>query len=181
MEKFSSATCILILAFCLPLSVQADSNGAAKEVEHYAQHDKSKLLLLRSGQATFERLSLLQSAIEEDGSDQELRIALAETYEKLARTAKPDAITSLHRNALEQWLIVMRNETGEEKNTHLRGISLTPGLWDDEERAARAKRRIKNLAGRLPYPWESTKGFLNKQYPQIQELSTSAKILKATD
>ncbi|CAN5496826.1 hypothetical protein BH11CYA1_BH11CYA1_13230 [soil metagenome] len=48
---------------------------------------------------------------------------------------------------IKNWLVVLRNEVGEEKGATYKGIGIGLGYFQDEERTINAKHRLKVLTG----------------------------------
>ncbi len=124
------------------------------------------------------RLRELLRASNSNVDDLDIHVQIAETCEQLCRSGPKNSEMEMYRLALKHWLIVMRNEVGEEANMNFRGFTILPGVFDDEDRSRKARNRIKELAGCLPRPWESRDAFIKRRCNNV-EMLTSAKLLKS--
>jgi tetratricopeptide (TPR) repeat protein len=112
---------------------------------------------------TDKAISLYKKAFEQDPNDLDLHKLYAEALEhKLKSTspgAKHDALIS---ECARHWLIVLRNEVGEEKGTSFHGIGLPAvgTFYEDDDRHLPAKQHLISLVGRTPHAWETDTKYL---------------------
>ncbi|MFA7338104.1 MAG: tetratricopeptide repeat protein [Candidatus Obscuribacterales bacterium] len=106
-------------------------------------------------------ISLLSRAVKLDPDDPDVRCVYAEALEeKLSHQAEKDP--TIFNLCIKNWLIVMRNEVGEEKGATYKGIGIGMGYFQDEERTMHAKHSLKALTGYIPKPWETNDRYLRK-------------------
>jgi len=103
-------------------------------------------------------LGLCKKALEYEGDDPDLHQMYAKVLErKLAGHSTGATHDQLLSECVHQWLIVLRNETGEEKGTSFHGIGLplVGTFYEDDERHLPAKSHLISLVGRIPHAWET--------------------------
>jgi hypothetical protein len=106
-------------------------------------------------------IKLCQQALDKQNDDPDIHQIYAEALESKLE-AQVDKDPKLFRKCVAQWLIVLRQEGGDE-SLSFHGLSI-PGLgkfYEDESRTIPAKQHIIRLAGRLPKVWETNDKFLN--------------------
>lgn len=118
----------------------------------------------------FERaIELARKSLQKDNHDIDAHRILAEALElKLDRQKEKDP--AILRECLNEYLIVMKSDVGEEKGLCLLGPGLMSYLYgnDDSDRYLLAKTRIKHLTGSLPRPWENNEMFFKRVIkPQV--------------
>ncbi len=165
----------------------ADNSSYSKErtTTDSAYSDDAQLSRRRAMKATQDsnlelRLRDLLRASNSNVDDLDIHVHIAETCEQLCRRGPKNNDLEMYRLALKHWLIVMRNEVGEEANLNFRGFAILPGVFDDEDRSRKARNRIKLLAGCLPRPWETRDAFIKRRCINA-EMVTSAKLLKGRE
>jgi len=124
-------------------------------------------------------LRLLTKAIRLDDDDMECRVLYAEALdEKLNHQADKDP--DIFNKCIKSWLMVARNEIGDEKGMTFKGLGI-PGIagrFADEDYALKAKKRLKVLTGYSPKAWETDNHYLKKVLKPA-ETSVSA-VIKST-
>ena len=106
-------------------------------------------------------ISLLSRAVKLDPDDPDVRCVFAEALEeKLSHQVEKDP--TIFNLCIKNWLVVMRNEVGDEKGATYKGIGIGMGYYQDEERTMHAKRSLKALTGYIPKPWETNDRYLRK-------------------
>lgn len=106
-------------------------------------------------------IALLKQAVKLDSDDLDVRCLLAQALEeKLSHQQNKDGDD--FNLCVHNWLAVARGQGGEEKGLTYKGVGLGVGLFQDEERAILAKRRLKSLTGYLPRPWETNDRYLRR-------------------
>jgi len=127
---------------------------------------------LNNGQVE-QAISASRKALQKDPDNIEAHELYAEALERKIETQKnPDA--ELMRDCISEWLIVFRNEVGEEKGLGFHGISVMGHLYEDDGYAIRARQRLKAIAGRAPHPWETNARYLKSV---LRHASVSGKII----
>lgn len=104
---------------------------------------------------------LLRKAVQLDPDDPDVRCLYAEALqEKLSHQVDKDPYT--FNLCIRNWLMVARNEVGDEKGASIKGIGIGLGYFQDEDRTIRAKASLKKLTGYSPKPWETNDRYLRK-------------------
>ncbi len=104
---------------------------------------------------------LLAKAVKLDPDDIDVHNLYATALEeKLSNQVDKDP--ELFNRCIQELLIVVRNEAGDEKGLTYKGIGLGAGYYQDEERTMAAKRSLKKLTGYLPKPWETDARYLRR-------------------
>jgi hypothetical protein len=106
-------------------------------------------------------LTLLKRSIDLDEDDCNTRLLYAKALETKLRS-QTDRDPELFKQCVKEWLIVMRNEVGDQKGLGIHGISFLSGFYDDEEREMKAKSHLIKLTGSAPKAWETDAHYLNK-------------------
>jgi hypothetical protein len=132
---------------------------------------------LRQGQID-KSINFCRQAIERGESDMDLHAIYAEALEQKIKVLSGSGRSATAKECIRQWLLVLRNETGEEKGTsfHGIGIPLVGHLYEDDERHISAKVHLKRVAGRTPHVWETDSKYL--QAVLRDERSVTARLLK---
>jgi hypothetical protein len=113
---------------------------------------------LRNGNVS-RSLSLAKKAMRMDDDDPDIHAAYAEALEAtLERQSEKDP--EMFKTCLHEWLIVYRNESGEEKNMTVKGINIMGTWWNDDFRGGLAKIHLKKLTGYLPKAWETDNRYM---------------------
>lgn len=113
---------------------------------------------LRNGNVS-RSLSLAKKALGMDDDDPDIHAAYAEALEAtLEQQSEKDQ--SMFKTCLHEWLIVYRNESGEEKNMTVKGINIMGTWWNDDYRGGLAKIHLKKLTGYLPRAWETDNRYM---------------------
>jgi hypothetical protein len=107
-------------------------------------------------------IKLSRMAIDRNDDDNEVHQVYAEALEgKLGTQTERDPM--IFNQCVKEWLIVLRQEVGDEKLT-CHGIGL-PGLghlYADDERVIPARKHLLRLTGRVPKAWETDDKYLKK-------------------
>ncbi|MBX9667856.1 MAG: hypothetical protein K2X93_09575 [Candidatus Obscuribacterales bacterium] len=108
---------------------------------------------------------LAKKAVDHAPDDATVRITYAEAlFQKLVKLQELGVNDSkTYNDCVVNWLLVHRNMIGDEKGLSYDGIGI-PGahkFYEDEEHGIIAKKRLKELCGRLPKYWESNKRYLH--------------------
>jgi tetratricopeptide (TPR) repeat protein len=123
------------------------------------------------------RLSKL--AIEKRYDDNETHQVYAEALEK-KYNKQVEKDPALFNKCLREWLIVLRQEVGDEKGMTWKGIGI-PVLgkfYSDEDRVMPARSHIMSLTGYLPKVWETDDRFI-KRVGKPVETDVSGKVVAA--
>ena len=106
-------------------------------------------------------LSLLKRSIDLDDDDCNTRCIYAKALEtKLRSQVEKDP--HLFEQCVKEWLIVMRDEVGDQKGLGIHGVSFLNGFYDDEDREMNAKKHLIKLTGSAPKAWETDAHYLSK-------------------
>jgi hypothetical protein len=117
---------------------------------------------------------LSRNAVNKDPDDIEAHQSYAEALENKLRAVK-GTDHELASECITQWLIVLRNEVGEEKGLGFHGISVMGHLYDDDTRSITARQRLVSIAGRAPKPWETDARYLKSV---LHQTAVNGKVLK---
>jgi hypothetical protein len=120
---------------------------------------------------------LSRRAVNTDPDDIEAHQSYAEALENKLRALK-ETDHELASECITQWLIVLRNEVGEEKGLGFHGISVMGHLYDDDTRSITARQRLVSIAGRAPKPWETDARYLKSV---LHQTSVNGKVLKHSE
>ena len=118
-------------------------------------------------------ITLSRRAVNHNPDDIEAHQSYAEALESKLRASKQIDVDLL-RECVSEWLIVFRNEVGEEKGLGFHGISVMGYLYKDEAHSETARQRLTSLAGRAPKPWETNTRYLKSV---LRRASVSGKIV----
>lgn len=119
-------------------------------------------------------LALVEQGLKMDMDDPDIHLLHAEALEaKLKHQVDKDP--ALFQKVVEKWLLIYRNQVGEEKGMDVKGISVLHGFYADEERGMEAKRHLLKLTGYLPKMWETNSRYL-KRVLKPATTSVTAKI-----
>jgi len=102
-------------------------------------------------------------ALQRDPDDLDLHMALAEALENKIKT-QDDRDPYLYNECVKEWLLVLRNEVGDESGLTWHGIGLPKmqTLYQDSARGGVAKQHILELTGSMPKPWETNTKYLKR-------------------
>jgi tetratricopeptide (TPR) repeat protein len=130
-----------------PQTANSLSRGAEYCV-HNEQYDKA--------------IKLSKMAIDKNLDDNEIHQIYAQALEgKLSEQVERDP--SIFNECVKQWLIVLRQEYGDEKLSY-HGLSI-PGMgkfYEDEDRVIEARKHLVKLTGGAPKVWETDAKWLKK-------------------
>ncbi|CAN5303424.1 hypothetical protein BH11CYA1_BH11CYA1_45050 [soil metagenome] len=124
-------------------------------------------------------LKLLRVALKLNDDDMDIRVLYAEALdEKLSHQAEKEP--EIFNECIKSWLMVARQEVGQEKGMTFKGIGFMSGQYADEDWAGKAKKRLRVLTGYSPKPWETDDRFLKKVL-RPAETSVSGVIKSSSD
>jgi tetratricopeptide (TPR) repeat protein len=107
-------------------------------------------------------IKLSQLALDENNDDNEIHQVYAEALEgKLVAQTDRDPV--LFNQCVKEWLIVLRQEYGDEKLTY-HGLGI-PGLgkfYEDDDRVIPARSHLMKLVGFTPKVWETDDKYLKR-------------------
>jgi tetratricopeptide (TPR) repeat protein len=130
---------------------------------------------LNNGQVD-QAITACRKAIRKDPDNMEAHELYAEALERKIESLK-NTDPELMRDCISEWLIVYRNEVGEEKGLGFHGISPFGHLYEDDGYAIKARQRLTAIAGRAPHPWETNARYLKSV---LRHASVSGKIIHTT-
>ncbi len=180
-------------AFAVDDDVTEDANGnlptgyvRSGNAFNSMGHTEANSLSLQAEYATEQgqydqAIKLCQKAIEKNDDDADIHFAYADALQhKLKHQKEKDP--NLFIAAVREWLIVLRNEKGDERGiTNAAGLAI-PGvqhLYRDEDRSMVAHQRIVSLVGYVPKARETDSMFLKRVAKQC-EASVKGTVLKDT-
>jgi len=132
---------------------------------------------LRNGSYT-RAIELAKKSLQKDDDDPDVHAIYAESIEaKLEHQTEKDP--SLYKICVHEWLVVYRNETGEEKSMTIKGVNIMGTFWNDDFRGGLAKKHLKKLTGYLPKAWETDNHYMTRVLKPT-ETTVSGKIKPAT-
>ena len=112
----------------------------------------------------------LKKALQQDPDDVDIHCLYAEALQrKLEGLPDKGANMPLLVECSEEWLKIMRCDVGEDKDARLLGLSVSGLLMRDEYRAMLAKRRLQQLTGLVPKPWETNSRFLGRVVKRFEK------------
>ena len=102
-------------------------------------------------------------AIQRDPDDIDLHQQLAEALENKMKT-QDERDPYLYNECVKEWLMVLRNEVGDESGLTWHGIGLPKmqTLYQDSARGGVAKQHILELTGSMPKAWETNAKYLKR-------------------
>jgi|688.fasta_scaffold230105_2 hypothetical protein len=112
---------------------------------------------------TDQAIKMSRRALQRDPDDIDLHQALAEALENKIK-AQDDRDPYLYNECVKEWLMVLRNEVGDESGLTWHGIGLPKmqTLYQDSARGGVAKQHILDLTGSMPKPWETNSKYLKR-------------------
>jgi hypothetical protein len=189
----------LVLALCLVFGGQA----ALAEIDDSDSENKNKLPAgyvmscdgPLSGNSTADHLTLAaqymvnnqyydkaiaacQKALRKNMDDCDIHKVYAEALEGKLKKEKKDN-PDLFTTCLKEWLIVFRNERGDERGMTIKGIGI-PGIMQanmDEDHTMEARAHLYDLTGTVPRPWEPDFLFI-KRVCKKANTSVSGRLLE---
>jgi|JI8StandDraft_1071087.scaffolds.fasta_scaffold16167_4 hypothetical protein len=148
--------------------------------EIFSDTNMSSGALLMRGRAALKAgnyrkaLALVERGLRMEMDDPDIHLLHAEALEaKLKHQVDKDP--ALFQKVVEKWLLIYRNQVGEEKGMDVKGISVLRGFYSDEERGMEAKRHLLKLTGYVPKMWETNNRYL-KRVLKPATTSVTAKI-----
>jgi len=109
-------------------------------------------------------IELIKRSLELNNDDLDAHMSYAQALERKLATQKVED-PKVFNQCIKEWLAVLRNKYGEEKNETINGIGI-PGFngrfFADEERQVPARNHLVKLAGAAPKPWETDTRYLAK-------------------
>jgi hypothetical protein len=117
---------------------------------------------LRSGNVD-EAIHLLKQSLSMDNDDADAHALYAEALERKLRK-QDEKDPELFNKCVREWLLVLRNEVGEEKGLNVKGVGvpLMQTFYRDEDHNILAKNHLVKLTGSGPKPWETNTKYLKR-------------------
>jgi len=108
-------------------------------------------------------IKLCRQALNKDPNSMDAHQEYAEALENKVRS-QVDKDPYLFNKCIQEWLVVLRGEVGDEKGLSFHGIGVpgTGHLFEDEDRSMVAKVHIKDLTGTTPRVWETDTRFMKR-------------------
>ncbi len=111
-----------------------------------------------------------QKALDKDWDDADTHKAYAEALE-MKYNKDPDQDPKVFNRCVKEWLIVLRNEAGEERGSSWHGLSIMGNFYDDEERQIPARFHLIGLTGRIPKAWETDDKYCKAVFKETTNVS----------
>jgi len=135
---------------------------------------------LKSGDVD-KAIHLLKQSLSMDNDDADAHALYAEALERKLRK-QDEKDPELFNKCVREWLLVMRNEVGEEKGMTIKGMGV-PGIgtfYRDEDHNIMARNHLVKLTGSAPRGWETNTKYL-KRVLEKPHAEVSAKVVKKKD
>lgn len=188
------STIVGLSCLCAPSVVLADEEFASDEqpakyrpvtsIEAMTRGSRSAQAFARAAEYCLQNeqydqaIKLSRMALDRNDDDNEIHQVYAEALEgKLKGQVERDP--TLFNQCVTEWLIVLRQQKGDEKLANSRGLGI-PGLgrlYEDEDRVIPARIHLLKLTGRIPKVWETNTKYLQKVLMPTTETVTG-KVLK---
>jgi hypothetical protein len=161
-------------------------SGAVVSTDAFVSGQASAGALRHAAEISIQRgnydkaIKFIRLSIQKQYDDNDSHRVYAEALEKKLST-QVDRDPELFNQCIKEWLLVLRQEVGDEKLSY-HGLSI-PGLgkfFEDEDFAIPAKQHIKTLTGMVPKVWETDNQFLKKVGKQDSS-EVSGRLLKNSD
>jgi hypothetical protein len=121
-------------------------------------------------------ITLIRRSLDADDNDLDAHCFYAEMLEsKLKKQVEKDP--EAFRTCVKEWLLVLRNEVGEEKGLNFHGIGFMGTFYEDEEHTIKARQHLVKLTGASPKGWESDSRYLKRVLTKSAE-EVSGKVVK---
>ncbi len=116
-------------------------------------------------------------ALQRDPDDIDLHQQLAEALENKMKT-QDERDPYLYNECVKEWLMVLRNEVGDEAGLTWHGIGLPKmqTLYQDSARGGVAKAHLIELTGSMPKAWETNAKYL-KRIAKDADATVNGKII----
>jgi hypothetical protein len=115
-------------------------------------------------------IELARHALNNNDDDLDLHRIYAQALEgKLIEESEQRRDPTLYKECLEEWLVVMHAGAGEERGLNVKGVGgVFDFIYKDDERYILARHQLQKLAGTLPRPWETDKGYLKRVLKNVR-------------
>jgi hypothetical protein len=117
----------------------------------------------RNGDNIDQAIALCRKSLAKNNDDIDVHLSYAQLLEsKFNEQGENDP--NLYLDCVKEWLMVLRNEVGDEKGMTLHGVGLpfTGFLYKDDDRFVLAKAHLLSLTGIEPKGWETDTKYLQK-------------------
>ena len=188
------STIVGLSCLCAPSAVLAEEEFASDEqpakyrpvtsIEAMTRGSRSAQAFARAAEYCLhneqydQAIKLSKMALDRNDDDNEIHQVYAEALEgKLRGQVERDPM--IFNQCVTEWLIVLRQQKGDEKLANSHGIGI-PGLgrlYEDEDRVIPARMHLLKLTGRIPKVLESNTKYLQKVLMPTTETVTG-KVLK---
>lgn len=109
-------------------------------------------------------IDLIKRSLDQNMEDLDAHMVYATALERKLSTQTTED-PKIFNQCVKEWLAVLRNGYGEEKNETFKGVGI-PGFngrfFADDERQGPARSHLIKLTGSSPKPWETNARFLTK-------------------
>jgi tetratricopeptide (TPR) repeat protein len=174
------STILVFLCSSLAAIAQADNEESEEESSARNPGEVTSIDVINSGKSNGRALAsaaeycvqieqydkaikLSRQALDKNYDDNEIHQVYAEALEgKLKEQANRDP--ALFNQCVQEWLIVLRQETGDEKGltAHGIGIPMMGKLYEDDDRVIPARQHLLKLTGTTPKFWETDNKYLKR-------------------
>lgn len=118
---------------------------------------------VRNGNNADQAISLCRKSLLKNNDDIDVHLQYAQLLEgKYREQGEPDP--TLYMTCVKEWLLVLRNEAGDEKDMNFHGVGLPfiGFLFKDDDRVILAKSHLIGLTGFGPKGWETDTKYLER-------------------
>jgi len=106
-------------------------------------------------------IALCRKSINRDNDDLDTHLNLAQALEAKIK-AQDERDPELFKECVKEWLIVLRNTVGFEKEMGWHGLSIMGARYEDEFHGGVARTHLKQLVGSVPKGYETDTKYLKR-------------------
>jgi hypothetical protein len=158
---------------------EATGPGVVRSEDVFKHGHSSAQTLFMQAQEDFRRgktesaIALLRRSIQMDKHDVDAHCFYADVLEaKMKR--ETDLDPEIFQTCVKEWLLVLRNEVGEERGMTVHGLGFMGTFYEDDDRTVNARQHLVKLTGTAPKPWETDSKYLKR----VAGATVSGRIIK---
>ncbi len=179
-KQYIIYTILASLCWFFPIMAQADSEEAEEQMSAKDPASVTSIDTITAGKHNGRALAtaaeyylnneqydkaikLSRMALDKNYDDNEIHQVYAEALEgKLKEQEERDP--ALFSQCIKEWLIILRQEVGDEKGmtAHGIGIPILGKFYEDDERVIPARQHLIKLTGTTPKVWETDNRYLKR-------------------